>query len=59
MTHAAVIHTVEIDLRVDPISDLAQIFSGGMFREDHGWCVARETVLQVLERFDISLPPDS
>jgi hypothetical protein len=51
--------TVEVKLGVDSISDSAQIFSGRMFREDHGWSVARETVLQVLERFDISPPPDS
>jgi hypothetical protein len=51
--------TVEIDFGVDSISDSAQIFSGRMFREDQGWSVARETVLQVLERFGISPPPDS
>jgi len=51
--------TVEVHLGVEPISDSAQMFSGRMYREDQSWLVARTTVLQVLERFGISLPPDS
>jgi hypothetical protein len=51
--------TVEVKLEIDSISDSAQIFSGRMLREDQRWSVTRETVLQVLERFNISPPPDS
>jgi hypothetical protein len=51
--------TVEIHFGVDPMSDSAQMFSGRMYGEDQSWLVTRETVLQVLERFGISLPPDS
>jgi hypothetical protein len=50
---------VEVLFDADPISDSSQMFSGRMYREDQSWIVARETVLQVLERFGISVPPDS
>jgi hypothetical protein len=55
----AVGDTVEIHYDGDLFGDSSQMFSGRMYREDQSWIVARETVLQVLARFGISVPPDS